>query len=597
MDVPDSGRLTEGIPSVTREFGVSLQHQDAPDAPIIKVTAYGDVSIGQASEGRLQFIVLGSVGKVELATRMAERMASGPFASDWTEVGTTGAVIVDHRSGEAVIRSACIGQRHIYWACTDHNLAVASAPSDAIAAAGLQAAIRPGAIYDYVYFHCIPGPACIFEGINKLPGGHQLSWNGAKTSVTRYWRPRFDSTPRLTEEAAAGELRSLLTVAVGECLASEGAAGAFLSGGLDSSTVAGLAAGMRPGIPTVTMGFDAAGYDEMQYARIAARHFGTTPLEYYVTPDDVAATLPAIAAAYPEPFGNSSAAAVYHCARIAREHGLLRLLAGDGGDELFGGNERYAKQLVFERYQSVPDALRRGLIEPAIGAAAKMTRAFPVGKAISYIQQANVPLPDRLQTYNFLHRHDPAEVFAPELLERIDIDKPMRGLRDEYQAPETDSPVNRMLFLDWKYTLHDNDLVKVGHACRLGGVDVAFPMLDPALLEFSLKIPHDWKVRGSELRWFYKRAMADFLPREIIRKTKHGFGLPFGAWTRTHAGLAGVATDALESLGHRGYFKREFLHKALQMHRDAHASYYGELVWILTVLELWLKQHLPAARL
>ena len=102
----------------------------------------------------------------------------------------------------------------------------------------------------------------------------------------------------------------------------------------------------------------------MEYARIASRHFGTTPLEYYVTPDDVLATLPMIAAAFPEPFGNSSAAAAYHCARIAREHGIELLLAGDGGDELFGGNERYAKQLVFERYGRVPAALRTGLLEP-----------------------------------------------------------------------------------------------------------------------------------------------------------------------------------------------------------------------------------------
>ena len=113
------------------------------------------------------------------------------------------------------------------------------------------------------------------------------------------------------------ELHRLRECAVEHSLAASPKAGAFLSGGLDSSTVAGLAAGQRPGIPTVSMGFDAAGYDEMEYARIASRHFGTTPLEYYVTPEDVSETLPMIAAAFPEPFGNSSAAAAYHCARIA----------------------------------------------------------------------------------------------------------------------------------------------------------------------------------------------------------------------------------------------------------------------------------------
>jgi asparagine synthase (glutamine-hydrolysing) len=343
------------------------------------------------------------------------------------------------------------------------------------------------------------------------------------------------------------------------------------------------------------MGFDAAGYDEMEFARIASRHFKTMPLEYYVTPDDVLSTLPEIAAAFPEPFGNSSAAAVYHCARIAREHGIDLLLAGDGGDELFGGNERYAKQLVFERYSRVPRPVRSALLEPLVNAAGRVTRAFPIGKAVSYIEQANVPLPDRLQTYNFLHRHGPSEVFAHEFLEQMDASRPLRLLRDEYGLPDTRDAVNRMLFVDWKFTLHDNDLVKVNAMCQLAGVEVAYPMLDQSIVDFSLRLPASWKVRNGQLRWFYKRAMRDFLPRQIVTKTKHGFGLPFGVWTRTHEGLRRLSEDALGSLAERGYFRPKFLREALRLHRDGHASYYGELVWILMVLELWLQAHSRAS--
>jgi asparagine synthase (glutamine-hydrolysing) len=388
-------------------------------------------------------------------------------------------------------------------------------------------------------------------------------------------------------------LRAGLRAAVVRSLDSVERAGAFLSGGLDSSTVAGLAANQRPGMSTVTMGFDAQGYDEMEYARIASRHFGTKPLEYYVTPDDVLAALPQIAAAFPEPFGNSSAAAVYHCARIARDQGLELLLAGDGGDELFGGNERYAKQLVFERYQEVPRAIRKMLLEPVVGAASHITRAFPIGKALSYIQQANVPLPDRLQSYNFLHRHDPQEVFTRELLERVDTSSPLRMLREEYGTPDTSDAVNRMLFLDWKFTLHDNDLVKVNTMCHMAGVDVAYPMLSQDVVDFSLRIPGNWKLRKGDLRWFYKRAYTGFLPDAIIRKTKHGFGLPFGVWTRTHGGLRKTSEEALASLAERGFFRRGFILEALRLHREGHASYYGELVWIMTVLELWLQAHAP----
>jgi asparagine synthase (glutamine-hydrolysing) len=407
----------------------------------------------------------------------------------------------------------------------------------------------------------------------------------------------FHDVAGVSEANASQELRRVLRSAVERRIHGRSNVGAFLSGGLDSSTVAGLAAELRPGIPTISMGFHADGYDEMEYARIASRHFGTRPLEYYVTPEDVVSTLPMVAAAFPEPFGNSSAAAAYHCARIARDHGIDILLAGDGGDELFGGNERYAKQLIFERYGHVPPVLRLGLLEPLLGAAGRLTHTFPIGKALSYIRQANVPLPDRLQTYNFLHQHDPAEIFTLELLAQVDSSAPMRLLREEYEIPTTCSVINRMLFLDWKFTLHDNDLVKVNTMCQLAGVEVAYPMLDQTVVDFSLRIPGDWKVRHGVLRWFYRRAMQDFLPKEILTKAKHGFGLPFGVWTRAHQGLRRLSEDALSSLAERGYFRREFLREALRLHREGHAPYYGELVWILMVLELWLQAHQPSAKL
>jgi asparagine synthase (glutamine-hydrolysing) len=133
--------------------------------------------------------------------------------------------------------------------------------------------------------------------------------------------------------------------------------------------------------------------------------------------------------------------------------------------------------------------------------------------------------------------------------------------------------------------------------CRHAGVDVVYPILDQRVIDFSLGVPGSWKVRNGQLRWFYRRAMRDFLPGAIIDKTKHGFGLPFGVWTRGHEGLRKLSEDALASLAQRGYFRPEFLEGALRLHREGHAAYYGELVWILMVLELWLRQHAPAARL
>lgn len=581
---------------MTHEFHLSVRLPSPGACSGTLLSSSRGCSMGSSSDGSATVVVLGSEQEAGRAAKLAEAFADGSRDPLKCHANEIAAVVIDHMAGQVAVVAAPIGQRQVFWASWGRELSVGSHPQRLACLAGRTPAIRPETLFQYLYFHMLPGPTGVFEGIAKLEGGHCLRWDGCAARVDRYWRPGFDDVAAIGEAEARDQLLELLRTAVARQLERTPKAGAFLSGGLDSSTVAGLAAGVRPGIPTVSMGFDAQGYDEMKYARIASRCFGTTPLEYYVTPDDVLATLPIIAAAFPEPFGNSSAAAAYHCARIAREQGLSLLLAGDGGDELFGGNERYAKQLVFERYSKLPLPLRTALLEPLVEAAGRITRAFPIGKAVSYIEQANVPLPDRLQAYNFLHRHDPAEIFTADLLDRVDCGAPLRMLREEYGTPATGSAVNRMLFLDWKFTLHDNDLVKVGTMCQLAGVDVAYPMLDQSLVDFSLKIPGDWKVRNGQLRWFYKRAMQGFLPDEIIHKTKHGFGLPFGVWTRTHAGLRSLSEDALATLSERRFFRPAFLREALRLHGEGHASYYGELVWILTVLELWLRVHAPEAR-
>jgi asparagine synthase (glutamine-hydrolysing) len=307
-----------------------------------------------------------------------------------------------------------------------------------------------------------------------------------------------------------------------------------------------------------------------------------------MTPDEVLELAPPLLAAMEEPFGNSSIAATYRCALLARDAGVSCLLAGDGGDELFAGNSRYAKQLLFERYLHIPPRLRSAVLEPLIGPFGRAWPSSVFGKLWRYIEQARTPLPDRLQSYNYLHRHEPREVFASDFLDSVDTAMPLRLWRAEYAAPTWGEAVNRMLFLDWAFTLHDNDLVKVNTACRAAGVQVAYPMLDNALVDLACRIPGKVKMRNGELRGFYKYAARDLLPAEIIAKKKHGFGLPFGVWTRTHPGLRRMAETALDSLESRGIFTSGFLKETLRLHREGHAAYYGELVWVLTALELWL---------
>jgi len=444
------------------------------------------------------------------------------------------------------------------------------------------------AIYDYVFFHCIPSPRTIYVNVAKLGPAEVLRWQGEQSVAASYWQPHFADRDEGSAQLGPA-LREALAAAVAERAVAD--CGAFLSGGLDSSSVAGLLKQTSGAARTFTIGFDAAGYDESAYARLAAQHFGTEHHEYFVTPADVLESLPRIAAHYGEPFGNSSVIPTYHCARHAQQHGVTTMLAGDGGDELFAGNTRYVEQRKFEFYLGLPGVLR-GPLESAYRWLPFLARLPVAGKGARYIQQARMGLPDRLQSYNFLNRFEPQAVFCAEFLADVDSEAPWRLWRERYRAVDSGDALQRMLYLDWKFTLADNDLVKVSNMCDLAGIDVAYPMLDERVVDLSARISPATLLTGGQLRGFYKQAFADFLPAEIINKSKHGFGLPFGVWMREDRGLQDLASTALAGLRQRGIFLPEFISQAERLYREEAASgYYGELVWILTMLELWLSAH------
>ena len=449
------------------------------------------------------------------------------------------------------------------------------------------------ALFDYLYFHVIPSPRTIFRGVQRLPAGHCAVVDNGQAKVMRWWRPRFEESQGLDFATAREQFLTALRGAVAACREPSRPA-CFLSGGTDSSTVAGMLAGLDGNKPdTYSIGFDAQGYDEMEYARLAARHFGTTHHEYYVTPQDLVDGIPRLAAHLDQPFGNSSCLPAWCCARMAREDGVTRLLAGDGGDELYGGNARYAKQRLFSHYAQVPAALRSLLVEPAVRLPLlKHTRLFR--KAESYIEQARLPMPDRLQLYNLVMRLGPASVLSPAVLAQAGADASLALQREVWAGAEAPcSELNRELAYDWRFTLAESDLPKVNAACGLAGVEVAYPMLDDALLALSQTLPSDWKLKGQQLRWFFKEALRGFLPTEIIDKKKHGFGLPFGVWTLRHDGLRKLATDSLHALADRGVVRRDFVEPLLGQRLAEFPGYYGEMVWILMMLEQWLQAKVP----
>ncbi|KPF45896.1 amidotransferase [beta proteobacterium AAP51] len=451
------------------------------------------------------------------------------------------------------------------------------------------------ALYDYLYFHAIPSPRTIFKGVRRLTAGHCAYSDAAGVHLQRYWAPRFEEAPT-SFEAARDRFRTLLREAVKAQL--DGSTPAcFLSGGTDSSTVAGLLAEVTGSKPvSYSIGFEAEGYDEMEYARIAARHFGTDHREHYITPADLVRLIPKVAQHHDQPFGNSSALPTYFCALKAHEDGVTRLLAGDGGDELFGGNTRYAKQRVFSHYDSVPAGLRNGLLNPLTDSGA-IDKLPLLRKGASYVRQARVPMPDRLQTYNLLHRLGQAEVLTPAFLAQVNTEDPQAQQRAVWAESEGASFVNRMLAYDWRYTLAENDLPKVRGGTQLAGVQVAYPFLHQAIVDFSATLPTSFKLKGLKLRWFFKEALRGFLPDAIITKKKHGFGLPFGVWATRDAALKALARDSVHGLGERGIVQQAFTNQLVEELLPQHPGYYGEMVWILMMLEQWFRHHQPDYRL
>jgi asparagine synthase (glutamine-hydrolysing) len=205
-------------------------------------------------------------------------------------------------------------------------------------------------------------------------------------------------------------------------------------------------------------------------------------------------------------------------------------------------------------------------------------------------------MPDRMESFNLLARVGAERILDPALLDIVDRSAPLRAQRQTYARAPARSVVNRMLYYDWKFTLADCDLPKVRAATRLAGVGVGYPLLADEIADFSLKLPPSFKVRRSQLRWFFKQALRDFLPAQIIRKKKHGFGLPFGLWLAQHAPLRELAADSLAGLERRSILRAGFRDELIGELLGTHAAYYGELVWVLMMLEQWLARHAQSTR-
>jgi asparagine synthase (glutamine-hydrolysing) len=581
-------------------FDASYVEADAGTSGAVAVAASSDGGRIHRQDGLL--VALGGHPRFREPRLIQLSRAEGvarTLGRDWRErgekaleslAGAFSLCILDEGAQEAVLAIDRMGISPLAYQEYGGELVFGSSADAINIHPNARSEIDPQSIYNYVYFHMVPGPDTIYKSQKHLLPGEYLFYRNGQAEIRKYWQMQFVENEKRPFQELQQDFLSVLRSSVRDAVGDQ-QVGAFLSGGTDSSTIAGILGEMGNGpAHTYSIGFDASGYDEMEYARIAAKHFSTRHHEYYVTPDDIVSAVPQVAAVFDQPFGNASAIPAFYCARMAKADGLTGMLGGDGGDELFGGNSRYAKQHLFSLYEKAPAIMRKGILEPLVFGLPGAGALPLVQKARSYIEQASIPMPARTETYNLLERYGAREVFTREFLETVDPCNPAMLLEDVYHENNASSLINRMLAFDRKFTLADNDLPKVAKACELAAMEVAFPLISDEIVAFSLRLEPQLKLNGTKLRYFFKEALRGFLPDDIIAKQKHGFGLPFGVWLQQHRGLQALAFDSLSSLKSRDIIRADFIDKLLGHHLDEHAGYHGTMVWVLMMLEQWYRQ-------
>lgn len=475
-------------------------------------------------------------------------------------------------------------------------------------ASQLQAILRSGvikpsidrtAIYNYLNFSYIPTPQTVYEGIKKLPAGCCVILSKGKIDIRRYWDIIYTNTENKDRDAEyyAKEIFSTVEKSVKKCIdvcPDADKIGAFLSGGLDSSTVCGMVAKFLGNnrVKAFSIGFKEEGYSEIEYVRIAAKHFKLKHFEYYITPKEAIEAFKILAKVHEEPFGNTSSIAAYYCMKLAKEKDVQFIFGGDGGDENFAGYTKYVRNKIFLIYQHLPHLLRRSAIEPLVFHLPFKNSSL-VMKAANYIKHSYVPDPERLFLYNFYAMYNSAHVFSEDFLNQINQQSPVNILNDIFNSAKTQDLLNKLLYLDTKLGLIDNDLRgKIDKISKLLGIKALYPLLDKPLWELAARIPSYLKLKGFQRKYIFKKAFADFLPNKIIRKKKHGFGLPYAVWLRNNRDMRTFTENILldGTAYKRGYFKKGFFEKIISQNDIEPSPYYGDILSVFLMLELWHRQ-------
>jgi asparagine synthase (glutamine-hydrolysing) len=464
----------------------------------------------------------------------------------------------------------------------DGNRLVFGSEIKSILEAGIAREINPLALDEYLMYGYVPTPNSLFQHVFKLPAAHILVYEDGQISVKRYWDLPFTPTCQDDEATTIERTRVLLRDAVQVRLMSEVPLGVFLSGGIDSSMVVGLMSSMtsQP-VKTFSIAFEEDGYNETIYARQVAAYFGTDHHEFVVRPNLVS-VLPKLAWAYDEPFADPSMLPTYYVSNLAREH-VTVALTGDGGDEIFGGYVRYARETAIQR---VP-TLGRTLFSYG-------SRLMPDGmRGKKRLGHMSLDLPTRyVHALAYLTESSRPSLYHPDYFAQVCHQRPSdRQINEFMQVSKLDS-MAQMQYVDVHTYLTDDILVKVDKASMLNSLETRAPLLDHYLVEYVASLPSTIRTRDNTLKYLLKKAVADVVPAEVLTRPKQGFGVPLQHWFR--GDLASYARDLLDSprVRQRGIFQPAFIRRLLQEHASTRLINHSNAIWALLALELWFQVYI-----
>jgi asparagine synthase (glutamine-hydrolysing) len=502
--------------------------------------------------------------------------------------GMFGIALWDRGTRTLLLARDRAGIKPLHYAERGGRLFFGSELKSLIAAGAVDREIDLGALDHYLSFLYAPRDRAIFKGVRKLPPGHYLKWHDGRIEVRQYWQIGTAEPFRGSADEAASALHTVLADAVRSHMISDVPLGAFLSGGVDSSIVVGLMARAsdRP-VKTFSIGFDVPQFDELEHARTVSKHFGTEHHEFVVRPDGLG-ILDRLIQHFDEPFADSSAIPTWYVSEMAGKH-VTVVLSGDGGDELFGGYDRYLPHPRVAQFDSLPIPGKRAM-------ARLLWPMLPHGaRGKNFLR--HVSRSDDGRYLNSIAFFQPDEKQA---LYTGDVRRALAGLSAEATLGRhlerfASLPAHsRMMRFDFETYLPEDVLAKVDRMSMAHSIESRVPLLDNEVIEFAWTIPAAFKIANGRRKHILKEAVRGLLPAEILDRRKQGFGVPLGVWFR--GGLTDVFSDVLRSplARQRGFFEARFVDRLLDEHLAGRRDHTLRL-WQLLVFELWHRHYIDSA--